>query len=86
MVLNEVGKARLKAMMSWAATVDGSVSVSLGLNGLSTGLGLMEGGQGLLGLRDGIGCLLECGGFLGIVPLMYWLTGSLNQSAFMVFL
>ena len=58
MASNEPGKAHFKVMMSWATAVVGSVSVSLGLRGLSTGLHFVEGGQGLLGLGTGIRCLL----------------------------
>ena len=71
-VSNESGKAHFKVIMSWAAVVDGSVSVTLGLGVLSTDLGFMEGGQGLLGLRAGISCLLlEQEGLLGIVLLTF---------------
>ena len=66
-VSDEQGKVCFKVMMSWAAAVDGGVLVSLGLRGLSTDLGSVEGVLGLLGLRADTGCLLlEWEGFLAL--------------------
>ena len=42
-VSNKLGKAYFKAMMSWATTVDGSVSLTWGLRDLSTDFGFMTG-------------------------------------------
>ena len=70
--------------MSWATAVDGmDVSFTLVLGDLSADLGFMEGGQGLIGLRPGLGCLLwEWEGPCGVVLLI----GSLNWTVFMVIL
>ena len=55
-VSNEPGNTHFKVTVSWAAAVDGvDVSVTLGLGDFSADLGFMEGEQGLLGLRAGLG-------------------------------
>ena len=85
-VLNELGKAHFKVMMSWATGVTGGVSVNLGLMGLRPDLGFVWGGQGLLAFRAGRGCLvLNRDGVLGIVFLMLLLMGFLNWTVYTVF-
>ena len=70
-VLNELGKAHFKATMSWAAAVEGGVSVNLGFRGLRPDLGFVAGGLDLLALRAGRGSLvLDREGLLSIVLLM----------------
>ena len=54
------------------------------MKGLSTDLGFVEGGHGILGLRDDMGCLLlKWEGLFNIAFLMRLLMGSLNQTVFL---
>ena len=75
-VLNELGKAQFKVIISQATAMEGGASVHLGFRGLRADLGFVEGGQGWLALRAGRGCLvLDREGILGIVLLMMFLIG-----------
>ena len=69
--------------MSWAAAVEGSVKVALGLMGLRADFGFVVGGLGLWALRAARGSLmLDREGTLQDVPLMMLLMGSLNWTIF----